>query len=198
MINEKYWGEKEPEKNLINIDNILNAEIIEEPWEHAVIDNIINMPVLWENLSNGYIPSSIFLNVLSENKDKILEKYGRYRLRDPKEKTRVTWGVPIQSPGIVYPTHNDTSNKVWSLVIYLFPKYGNGTLLYDQDMKLVKEIEWKQGRGLAFSCDPKGMKSWHSYTNTTDQFRVSLNINIRTGKYSNWNIVKREYLHTIG
>ena len=51
---------------------------------------------------------------------------------------------------------------------------------------------------LAFSCDPKGMKSWHSYKNTTDEFRTVLNINIRTGKYSDWPIVKEEYLHTIG
>ena len=42
------------------------------------------------------------------------------------------------------------------------------------------------------------MKSWHSYTNTTDQFRATLNINIRTGEFSNWGIVKKQYLHTIG
>ena len=177
------------EKNLINIDNILNAEIIEEPWEHAVIDNIIDVALLCENLQT-------FLCILAENKDMILEKYGRYR--NQEEKTWITWGIPIQTSGNVYPIHNDTSNKVWSLVIYLFPKHSNGTLLYDQNKKLVKEIEWKQGRGLAFSCDPREMKSWHSYTNTTDQFRTTLNINIRTGEFSNWGIVKKEYLHTIG
>ena len=61
------------EKNLINIDNILNAEIIEEPWEHAVIDNIIDVSLFWENLQT-------FLGILAENKDMILEKYGRYRI----------------------------------------------------------------------------------------------------------------------
>ena len=54
------------EKNLINIDNILNAEIIKEPWEHAVIDNIIDVSLLWENLQT-------FLGILAENKDMILE-----------------------------------------------------------------------------------------------------------------------------
>ena len=93
------------EKNLINTDNILNAEIIEEPWEHAVIDNIIDMPFLWENLSN-------LLNVLSENKDKILEKYGRYR--NQGEKTWITWGLPIQTSGTEYRIHNDNPSKVWS------------------------------------------------------------------------------------
>ena len=53
------------EKNLINIDSILNAEIIEEPWEHAVIDNIIDVSLLWENLQT-------FLGTLAENKDMIL------------------------------------------------------------------------------------------------------------------------------
>ena len=180
------------EKNLINIDNILNAEIIEEPWEHAVIDNIINIPVLWENLLTGYIPSTNSLDVLSENKDNILDKYGRYR--NLRKKTRITWGVSIVSPGDKYEIHNDGDIKIWSLVIYLFPKHGNGTLIYDRDKKLIKEVEWKQGRGLAFSPD---RNTWHSYANTTDQFRATLNINVRTGGYTAWTLNKKEYLHLI-
>ena len=90
------------------------------------------------------------------------------------------------------------SLNCFNVTEYFFRIDSSGTLLYDENQKLVKEIEWKQARGLAFSCDPKGKKSWHSYTNTTDQFRTTLNINIRTGEFSNWGIVKKEYLHTIG
>jgi len=174
----------------VKIENILQATIIKKPWEHAVIDNLVDPLLLWEELPN-------WLNVLSENKNKILEKYGRYR--NKKDKTWITWGIPIQSPGDEYPVHDDHYTKLWSLTIYLFPKSSSGTLLFDEDRKFTKEVKWKQGRALAFSCDPKGKKSWHRYHNNTNQFRTTMVVNIRTQPQNEWGIetVKDSYLHII-
>jgi hypothetical protein len=159
----------------LNIDSILNAKIIEEPWEHAIIDNCFgHAPILW-----SYIASENITRELHKNRNKILEKYGVYRYVGSD--TYVTWGIQIQDPGGDYSIHNDEPSKLWSMVLYLLPYYnGDGTKLYDQDRKLVKEIEWKHNRALVFSCDPKGLKSWHSYNNTSSHYRVSIVFNIRT------------------
>ena len=80
-----------------------------------------------------------------------------------------------------FPIHDDTPNKLLSGVVYLKPKYNNGTIFYNNkkgDGK--KEIEWKINRAVFFARKEK--ITWHSYEGDGKNDRVALVFNLMTYK----------------
>ena len=78
-----------------------------------------------------------------------------------------------------YPIHEDSPNKLLSIVVYLYPKINVGTLLYsDKNGSDKTEIKWIQNRALIFAR--KEGVTWHSYQGDGKATRYALIINVRS------------------
>lgn len=75
-------------------------------------------------------------------------------------------------PNYYYNEHRDHPDKYISIVIFLHPSKGNGTVLLD-DNKTTYSIGWKVNRALIFKNNNHGL---HYYFNNTENNRYTLNI----------------------
>lgn len=76
-------------------------------------------------------------------------------------------------PGYVYSPHRDHKDKLISIVVYLDPEDGDGTVLRTNNQDVV--VKWRQNRAVVFENAKHGN---HWYRNTTNKYRYSLNIYI--------------------
>ena len=75
--------------------------------------------------------------------------------------------------------HEDSPNKLLSIVIYLFPHKNVGTILYSDNKGSNKtEVEWIQNRALIFARE-EGI-TWHSYQGDGKSTRYALVVNLRS------------------
>ena len=190
-MNKDSIGRKNKKYNIINMDSILNAEIIENPWPYAIIENPINL-----NLANlagdsnfSYI---IWLNnihdIFYDNIENILNKYSsntRGYNSLFKDEYYIDWALQVQAPNQKSEIHIDNVRKLWSLVIYLFPNESTGTGIYDEDKNFLHHIEWKQNRGFAFTSHGPSIEfpvTWHDYGNPNSEYRITLAVFICRGE----------------
>ena len=75
--------------------------------------------------------------------------------------------------------HEDSPNKLLSVVVYLAPKVNIGTILYSDEKGSDKTvIEWVQNRALIFAR--KDGITWHSYEGDGISTRFALVLNVRS------------------
>ena len=75
--------------------------------------------------------------------------------------------------------HEDSPNKLLSVVIYLHPEESSGTFLYsDQKGSDKTEVEWIKNRALIFARQ-EGV-TWHSYEGDGKSNRFALVVNVRS------------------
>ncbi len=75
--------------------------------------------------------------------------------------------------------HEDSPNKLLSIVVYLAPRENIGTILYSDEIGSDKTvIEWIQNRALIFAR--KDGITWHSYEGDGISTRYALVLNIRS------------------
>lgn len=81
--------------------------------------------------------------------------------------------------------HDDTPDKLLSVVIYLSPENNFGTFVHPtrHDQSGGVEVPWKKNRAFIFSR--KEMSSWHSYQSDSNSDRVCLVYNLKSNKVSN-------------
>ena len=92
----------------------------------------------------------------------------------------------------VFPIHNDSRDKLLSIVIYLSPKKNEGTWLYeDKTGRNATQMEWKKNRAFIFS---RNEETWHSYKSDGINSRVTLVYNLRSDKNppkQKWNFIAK-------
>ena len=191
----------------LNMKNILKSKVIREPFDHYIVDDFL-IGLDWINSSENIderkrwgleidSPWKFLFpldNILREdvvnNMDIIFKKFEKYKQTNTKNYEVLT-GFTFTEPGTVYPTHEDSNKEIagkhfkgipssfqppWTSVVYLWPiTGGDGTVLY-KDGVIDKKVEWKHNRALVF-C-PGVDATYHSFENTTDKLRITLNINI--------------------
>jgi hypothetical protein len=85
----------------------------------------------------------------------------------------------ICPPGFKDPEiHTDaTPFKLMTSILYVSPEHSDATILYSDRSKRNK-LEWKKNRALCFvgQNDDKYQRTWHSYENTTQEPRVTVNM----------------------
>ena len=77
-----------------------------------------------------------------------------------------------------YPFHVDASDKLFTLITFLYPDKNVGTLVGENKDALktgYREIEWKPNRALVFKPDDT---TWHAFRSDGRNRRMTLNINI--------------------
>ena len=147
----------------------MNIIYYKKPWNHAVIDNFFTDDLLdyandlASNVIKGY-------NVFRID-DKVLSDYFRESFKTKSLKHILEFN--LMKPKYDYPIHDEAHWKNLSVVVYIKPEVGNGTYLYDKDQKIAKQVEWKINRAFVFKGIPN--TTWHSYANTQDTPRLTIN-----------------------
>ena len=182
----------EPFDHLI-INDFVSKELFDE-----FIDEILNIDLSFDNKNldhrsiskinkNGKIISSeglskdLLLKVFEEKNKYLLEslKYlapKKVKLYDFTE-LRVQKADPNYDSG----PHTDSSQKLLSCVVYIYPEIEDGTKMYtDKDAPVFKESKWLQNRAFIFSRIEK--KTWHSWSSKNKYGRIVLVYTLMTNK----------------
>ena len=140
-----------------------------KPWNHAVIDNFFTDDLL--NYANDLASNVIKGYNVFRIEDKVLADYFQESFKSKSLKHILEFN--LMKPKHDYPIHDEAHWKKLSVVVYIKPEVGNGTYLYDKDQKIAKQVEWKINRAFVFKGIP--LTTWHSYANTQDTPRLTIN-----------------------
>lgn len=164
-------------------------EIRNHPWRHIVTDELLPNPLLqtlkelgpraaW-NEQYGYWSPEAVLKKWGVD----LEPYVRCtenmldRLRQDLEPrphsgpSHIDVHLAIQRPTYRDPRHNEDIKKLISIVTYISPESGSGTVLYaNRAGDDATQVEWKPGLSMIFAGADH---TWHDYQ-ATDLPRISL------------------------
>lgn len=100
----------------------------------------------------------------------LIKQFPEYRLY---KKLSVRHEVNFCVGDYEYPIHDEWHDKILSVVTYIFPDSGTGTLLYDADKKYHSTAEWKPNSTLIFPGITD--KTWHNYKSTAGSIRITQN-----------------------
>lgn len=89
-------------------------------------------------------------------------------------------------PNYFYGHHKDHEAKKLSIVVYLHPEQGDGTVLVGDKEEVV--VKWRPNRAVVFENAKHGT---HWYKNTTDKYRYTLNIYITEEKCA-FNVINKK------
>ena len=188
---------------MINIDNILNAEILLDPWAHKIVDNIFTDDAFTIINSAGsalahlsvpdktipiHINEAIDLGISQEAAEIILDSADML-LANLKEimgnycSNGIFGGGYFIMPkfGITgrnfqYPIHDESIYKILNLVTYIQPVESIGTRLYTgpDENTLIKQVYWKPNRAALFY--PGHGITWHNWQGQqSNEPRITLN-----------------------
>lgn len=186
---------------MINIEALKKAEVATDPWPHLVIDDFIlpehystikslskriveydefhDKEILWMSDLSKYFGANEEIRLIVDIADVIIKEYETFAEKFPERQVsnlgyfnNPRFGISMeQSIGEI---HDEGTNKVMALIVYLEPEESKGTLLYkDNDVNtFVKEVEWKPNRAMLMFSVPG--KTWHKF-DSTDRKRLTLN-----------------------
>ena len=184
---------------MINIDEILNSPLEEDPWPHIVVDNVLDKNSLESckrickdilNANEFHEKETIWMsdvlklgvnlsdvNNIINDADVLVKNYESISNIFPNSlKSNLGYfnnpRIGMSMAKSIGEVHDEGTNKVMAFVIYLEPEESLGTLLFKDKNTFSKEVKWKQNRGLLFFSQPE--KTWHSF-NSTDHIRLTLN-----------------------
>ena len=86
--------------------------------------------------------------------------------------------IVLTGKNFSFPIHRDTPNKLLSGVIYLSPNENRGTIIYNSNKTINREVKWKKNKALFFSRTEKN--SFHSYSSDGKNNRLTLVYNLMT------------------
>tara|TARA_R100001082_G_scaffold78972_1_gene46391 strand:- start:353 stop:853 length:501 start_codon:yes stop_codon:yes gene_type:complete len=153
------------------------------PWKHDVIDNFFDEPT--HEYCIEYLQSfrkrqnthtvvkdkkllSYFDNIFTE--EYLKTNFPQHR---PYKYLESVAEVNICTDEFYYGLHDEAIYKIFSVVVYLAPRYSNGTFLFNSSQELKKQIVWKPNRAFAFAG--KDGVTWHSYGHWDKATRVTIN-----------------------
>ena len=162
------------------VDNYFPADLFKE-ISYSIQDFIENGYERMHESQNGILQrSSDIINVIgnealaSFNKSAKDKVYNLYNV-DIKEKRKYN-EIKFMEVGGNYPIHDESLNKILSVVVYMYPIINSdvlGTKIYDMKKDYHSSIEWIPNRAMIFMRET-GV-SWHSYDNPTTDVRVTCN-----------------------
>lgn len=173
-----------------------NIQYIDYPWKYAVVDNFLPQDTFTQlveycksegvdtlsptTYSEGLKNEELQNNILSKCQElfnlssHILDVESKI-ISPPSPR----FTLQFREPGHNYTIHTDIISKLYTIVLYIYPKISDGTPLYTSgEPKYVKDLEWKPNRAMAFCpIQTKGKETFHAVKNTTNQNRAALVIN---------------------
>ena len=188
---------------MINLDNILNTPIIQDPWPHQLIDNILTDDAYAKIIEGAEIlgvnakaeprdPNGLWMFkarelgvgqevidlVMKINKQLLLE-HDKVLARYPKAmRSNIGYfSIPrfnFIGPNVTGTIHDEGDSKTMAMVIYLFPEKTFGTRLYtDEDYSTFVKEVEWKTNRAFLMCSDPGV-TWHSF-HSDDQPRMTIN-----------------------
>ena len=184
------------------MNNILEAPVINSPWQHCYIDNVLP-PELWdavneaatlmaphvkqgsysiditESLDFGVPQSTIdmiveYSDALLEIHKEVLGKFSHTSLTKHGYISDIRWNF---SKNRLEPIHDDKANinKMMTFVIYVSPDRDTGTVIYTEPHEhgYHSTVPWTPNSGILF-C-PEDQVTWHTYQSGNTP-RITLNL----------------------
>lgn len=152
-----------------------------EIFKHQIFLNEIK--VSYKNSSGIDTDLNLFLNdkiILDIHKTyhEIMISYLKNLAPDKVDKYKYTeLNIVSNGSNFKFPIHNDSLNKLLSVVIYISPEKNKGTTLYSDKLGNNSfDIEWKPNRAFIFS---RKDHTWHSYESDGLNKRITLVYNLR-------------------
>lgn len=186
---------------MINLEALKTATVQTDPWPHVIVDDFIlpkyyevikelskrvvaydefhDKEILWMTDLVKYFDASKEVDLIVDVADVIIQQYETISSKfDQRQTSKLGYfnnprfGISMeQSFGEI---HDEGTNKVMALIVYLEPEESVGTLLYkDNDLNsFAKEVEWKPNRAMLMFSIPN--ITWHKF-DSADQKRLTLN-----------------------
>jgi hypothetical protein len=186
------------------IANIKNTQLLTDPWPHKIVDNMFDQSTLsklveaanalskyaeegksksiWLNQLNQYGIDDDVVEIITSITNELLDNVSNL-VDDFPYNTKSTSGyfaIPkfeVSGKHYQFPIHADSSNKTILFITYLDPQVQRGTLLYtsEDEKDFVHEVDWAPNRAFVM-CPKNNDFNWHTWKNTLDSARVTLNI----------------------
>lgn len=185
------------------------STVINDPWPHVIQDNFFDESLYlgivkeiedWVGHQKGKPTKGNRISILGERRffsknfpnvgkalrsidfHSYLNKFKTVRDYHNLRTLKRIHEISILAGGDTYPIHDEAEYKLMSFVTYISPTQNRGTVLYDQNQKFVREVEWKPNRTLVF-CGIAG-KTWHSFDCDPDKYRITINTFLLKNGYS--------------
>ncbi len=167
-------------------DNFLDREHYKELFKYKDLklksdtDIAIIKNRIWiDGKTEGQLPADYLIEFdkyYSKKMHSYLEKLA------PEKVPSIKWlelNLVFTGKNCKFPIHEDSPNKLLSVVVYLYPKVNTGTILYsDENGNDKTVVDWVPNRALIFSREA-GV-TWHSYEGDGVSTRYALVANLRS------------------
>jgi len=186
----------------IFIKKILDEPIISDPWPHQIVSDILDTAVFDKidqqcqkllllnqklliypddfkkyNLDLRHEVDLLSTDILF-NFESIIKQYPYHRryLGKTQIDTHISVVRPLPYKHVI---HDESADKILSIVLYIAPVSNKGTLLYthNDEKTLIKEVPWKQNSAFIF-CG-RDQSTWHSFESDETSNRITLNFFIK-------------------
>ena len=169
----------------------MKIEYFNTPWTYAVVDNFLPQHLLDEVMeiyntkdivySNSGTASATINEPLNSQITEVAKEFiskAFSKLNTPNRQgslENIRNLLVFRTPHHQYHIHEDSPQKLMSIVVYLVPTNADGTTIHNTDQSYSHDIEWKVNRALAFVPSDN---TWHSIGSKISQDRITLNINV--------------------
>jgi hypothetical protein len=201
---------------MINVGNILNSPVIEDPWQHKEVKNVFRQN-FFQRLSaevqqvkdhiqvgdNGlWMFEAVQLGISQSLVDEIFEANKQFlkisaqliKQFNTKNTSQIGYfSIPrfnFVKPNYVGEIHDDgdTKEKTVIMTTYLYPNQSTGTRLYTQEVESSyhSSLNWEPNSALVFA--PVTDVTWHSF-NSGHSERITLSFFFE--KIENMDIINR-------
>ena len=181
------------QEQLIATDYYPEYTHFNDPWDYGIVDNFLDQNIIDQilkigedrslyrfidgrNQQDGTVAnkSSIVLVEYKEILESVTNSVNKHIENLLPKPSYCVPDLVCCDPKYKYVKHRDHPNKLLSIIVYLAPEEGNGTLVWGEDDKPL-EIMWKPNRAVIFENSKHGI---HNYINKTNHLRYTLNIYI--------------------
>jgi hypothetical protein len=169
-----------------HLDALKKIPFLTQPDEWEIIKNKVFpdgtiQTNWWSSVSRSEIPEipkkEIF-EIFQDHNQSMLDILNKLAPEKVKKYSYTELNIVMSGKNFVWPIHNDSRDKLLSVVVYISPEKNEGTWIYDNKAGVnSRSVDWKVNRAFVFS---RNEKTWHSYKADGINNRLTLVYNLRT------------------
>jgi hypothetical protein len=143
---------------------------VNEPWKHYIVEDFLEdddfrkLQTFLDTLPDGQPNDRINLFITDKPEVSVLKEKFEDLLSDINFVSKRPYRIEVEYNSVgkdyEYMIHTDGGAKFVSLVLYVSPRKGEGTKIYNPDKTFHSEVKWKTNSGLLFE---RTNESFHSY-----------------------------------
>ncbi len=186
IVEDNFLDKEDFGKLKSRINNLINNSKNEYGFSVEYNQARIAVPDLKVTMGSSILSNKELIDFYKKYEDKLLDHLKKLAPRKFHLYNSFSFQLSKTVKKGTYHIHDDSAEKLLSVVIYLSPKKNIGTFLYKKKESIPsKQVDWRENRYLAFSR-LEG-KTRHSYKSNNEDERYTLVLNLLT---SNRNLAR--------